>query len=389
MKKRLISLMTLLCCIMVSFCTATAFGASAELKVSSGGKYTKGSQVSITYTYTGTDFSMANTTVSYNSSVLQYESCIGGTAPESASGVLDIKAGDGSKRNSLTVTLNFKAIKAGKSDIVISTGASGVMDYDGSALNIPTKSISITVEDPSPELSSNADLALLKVSAGSLSPDFSPSVTSYTVNVSEGVQICTISASPQDSNAEVSIHGSKELSTGRNVRSVTVTAQNGVTKTYTVVINRGDKQDSESETENNTTSEVGDISVSIGNQEYVVKENYGDNDIPEGFLLSAAKYGDHEIPVVRDSKLRYAFALLKNQATGIEEWFFYDEGNNYFVNLSELEDDEAAAYAALLEENLQTEGSHGALLIILTAAMAAGIAAIIILRHKFTKKKTN
>ncbi len=125
-------------------------------------------------------------------------------------------AGDGNAHSSLSVTLTFEALKVGSSNISVSPGGDeGIIDYDGNPLSVSSKSTTVSVTNPSSSASSNANLSSLKVSAGSLSPSFSPSRTSYTVNVGEDVSVCTISATPQDSAATVSVGGSKNLSMGK------------------------------------------------------------------------------------------------------------------------------------------------------------------------------
>ena len=87
MKKRLIVL-TLILCLMFSFCSASnALGASASLSISGGGSYTVGSTIRITYTFSATNIAGTSAQIVYDASVLSYKGCSGGTAPSTASGV--------------------------------------------------------------------------------------------------------------------------------------------------------------------------------------------------------------------------------------------------------------------------------------------------------------
>ena len=47
-----------------------------------------------------------------------------------------------------------------------------------------------------------------------------------------------LSAATEDDGATYTVSGSKNLSVGKNVRTVTVTAENGATRTYTITIIR-------------------------------------------------------------------------------------------------------------------------------------------------------
>lgn len=405
MKKRLI-LLTLILLLAISMTNTAAFGASANLSISGGGTYTKGSTVSITYTYSGTDFGVANTNITYDSSVLEYKSCSGGSA-SAANGVLNVIAGDGNQRSSLSVTVTFNAKQAGSSGITVSTGSGGVVDYDGNDLSVASRSTTVTVKDPSPQKSGNANLASLKVSAGSLSPAFSPSRTSYTVNVGKDVSVCTISATPEHSKASVSVSGSKNLSEGKNVRTVTVTAENGSTKTYTITINRGKSttggdDPNPDNPDNPDTPEVDvpqDIVVTVGDIEYTIVESVEESDIPKGFALTLAQYGEYDIPVIKDNNLKYTFVLLKNSNTGDQEWFFYDEDTDSFSSSSQLSVDEALEYSKLLAElngeeddSFKLGKTEKILIMSLGGTLAAMFIAIIALQTKIIKKnkaKTN
>jgi hypothetical protein len=87
-------------------------------------------------------------------------------------------------------------------------------------------------------LSYDADLSALGVSPGWLSPAFDPSVTSYTVNVPNGVMGLTVSATQDDPLATLFGDGYYALAVGPNVIVITVTSTNGTVKTYTITVNR-------------------------------------------------------------------------------------------------------------------------------------------------------
>jgi len=86
--------------------------------------------------------------------------------------------------------------------------------------------------------SSNANLSNLTVSEGTLTPAFSASVTSYTVSVANSVASLNVTATAADPAATVLGDGTKTLSVGPNTVNVTVTAENGTTNTYVIVITR-------------------------------------------------------------------------------------------------------------------------------------------------------
>ena len=87
------------------------------------------------------------------------------------------------------------------------------------------------------KLSSNANLASLSISQGTLSPKFSASKTQYTVNLNGDVASIKLNATAADSKAMVYGTGTKSLKPGKNTISVSVAAEDGSTKEYTITVN--------------------------------------------------------------------------------------------------------------------------------------------------------
>ncbi len=345
MKKRILNFSLVFTLIIALVCSSatTVFGASVS--ASGGGSVTKGSTVTVSYTFSANSIIGAEASFEYDSNILQYKSCSGSidTTGYGSAGVIKVTAsGDTQAYKSITVSLTFTAINVGTSNVKLTNGF--VIDFnDLSNSPVSGGSTSVTVSNPAPTVSSNANLSSLKVSAGSLSPSFSPSRTSYTVNVGEDVSVCTISATAADTDATVSVSGSKNLAEGRNVRTVTVTAPNGSKKTYTIVINRGEVKTEEPEEEQKPNEGV---TATVGEIEYLVQETIKPEDIPNGFSLSLAKYDETDIPVIKDSEYKYTLALLKNQENGDVAWFFYDEANGTFSSAQSLTSEELIAFFA-------------------------------------------
>ena len=394
MRKRILALFILLA-LLISALTANVAFASVPVKasISGGGTYEKGQTITVYLKYEGTTFGSATARFTYNSSILQLISSSDG--PQSASGVFYQSVINENGVRSLTCSATFKAVGTGQTSISAEFVEGATLDFqDISANNVST---TVSVKSSSPSVSGNANLSYMSVSAGSLSPSFSPSVTSYTVNVGSDVTVCTISADTQDSNAVISVSGSKELKTGKNVRSVTVTAENGTTKTYTITIYRtegtggGDEEEKPGDDEQQKIPE--DIKVSVGDKEYILAENISENDVPKGFTITSAMYGEYEIPVIKDSELKYTLAMLKDPETGDGKWFFYDEENDTFSSSSQISAEDAMRFAELAAyyDNKGDEPSgigmtDKILLAVLGVTAVALAAAVIALRRKSSKR---
>ncbi|MDC7223418.1 MAG: cadherin-like beta sandwich domain-containing protein [Spirochaetales bacterium] len=91
------------------------------------------------------------------------------------------------------------------------------------------------------EKSSDASLASLSLSEGSLTPSFSSDVFSYTAEVENTVESLTVSAAVQDSAASLlSGTGEFSLTVGETSLSVVVEAEDGTQAIYTVLVTRAE-----------------------------------------------------------------------------------------------------------------------------------------------------
>ena len=106
-----------------------------------------------------------------------------------------------------------------------------------------TKTFNLTVTKLPP--SGNANLAALTATGISLTPEFSSATENYSAGVGHDTNSTTITATPADNTATVTINGTPgssstvDLSAGSNTVTIEVTAQDGITqKTYTLNITR-------------------------------------------------------------------------------------------------------------------------------------------------------
>lgn len=91
---------------------------------------------------------------------------------------------------------------------------------------------------PTSDKNTNAYLKSLSVKGQTLTPSFSYTTTTYTVSVPNSVSSVTINAESASSKASVSGTGTVSLKTGSNTVKVTVRAQSGTTKTYSITFIR-------------------------------------------------------------------------------------------------------------------------------------------------------
>ncbi|MGN1343311.1 MAG: cadherin-like beta sandwich domain-containing protein, partial [Traorella sp.] len=90
------------------------------------------------------------------------------------------------------------------------------------------------ITTPSTPKSSDNNLKSLTLSVGKLSPDFDSSITDYSVELERDVTKLTINATANHAQASISGVGEKTLVPGENSFKITVTAENGNSKVYTI-----------------------------------------------------------------------------------------------------------------------------------------------------------
>ncbi|MFJ5714065.1 beta strand repeat-containing protein [Neobacillus sp. NPDC093127] len=185
-----------------------------------------------------------------------------------------------------TVTVNGKSVESGSSSTPINLGTGDntitivVTAQDGS-----TKTYTVVVKRAK---SSNADLSNLTISNGTLSPAFNSGTTRYTVSVPNDVKNMAFTPTAADDFATVTVNGKSvesgsastpiNLGTGDNTITIVVTAQDGSTKTYTVVVKRAKSSNADL---SNLLISDGTLSptFSSGTTGYTVSVNYDVKDM--------------------------------------------------------------------------------------------------------------
>lgn len=117
-----------------------------------------------------------------------------------------------------------------------------------SAIKTVTKSTSSSTTSTK---SSNAYLSKLQINQEGLTPNFNKNKTSYAVTVGENVNDLKVTAVAEDSKSKVAISGNTGLKNGDNKVYITVTAQDGTKKVYTITVTKtGDANKSNSYLQN-------------------------------------------------------------------------------------------------------------------------------------------
>jgi hypothetical protein len=214
--------------------------------------------------------------------------------------------GGGSYASGAVISITANTAPAGKQFKNWTSSGGGTFANANSAsttFTMPSNAVTVTAnyEDATRPPSSDNTLSGLNLVAGiTLTPAFSPNVLNYTVEVGYEVINLVITATAADNAATVVVTGADHLTVGANTVTITVTAEDGTQRTYTVIVTRSDIPDGIEQVAaahvwayGNTLyikaiqSGVAYVYTVTGNIAYVVSYHIGDNAItlPAGVYI--------------------------------------------------------------------------------------------------------
>ncbi|MBE5938844.1 MAG: hypothetical protein E7266_00465 [Lachnospiraceae bacterium] len=175
--------------------------------------------------------------------------------------------------NKTVATIKFKVSSNVKTGDKIEISVKNFIGSDGSSeSDYGTVTYSVTVAAP---LSTNANLSALSIDGITLSPTFAPGTTTYNAGeVEYAKSSVSVKYTTEDAKAKVKVSGTN-LSVGNNKITVTVTAESGAKKTYTINITRKQNPNyvaSSDATLKSMTVSIGEISpkFSATHTDYIV-----------------------------------------------------------------------------------------------------------------------
>lgn len=218
--------------------------------------------------------------------------------------------GEGQTSQSYTYTFRVK----GTGSTTISVVNTAIASWD-EVVTSPTDSTTINLisrGEVEKNYSSDNNLASLEVEGYSLSPEFNKNTTNYKVEVDSDTTSVKINATANDSKARISGIGDIEVGEGANTINVVVEAENGSTKTYTIVVNVKEKDPI------NVKVDKEDLSV-------VRKSDELKDLVKDYYVETTIKINDEEVPAYKIEALDLTLVALKDDKGNIK-FYTYDDG---------------------------------------------------------------
>ncbi len=352
--KKIISLLAVSAIMLSAFAFNTA-AASGRTIFSVSNKSPKvGDTVTVTVTISADeDMYATEANVSVDAGILQFVS--GSSANLSGGSIKIVGTPGGSKSQSYTLTFTAKA--AGKTAISISgvkyvgadeVSVTGASDY----ITVTEPTSSATPSTPStPTPSSNANLSSITVSSGKLSPSFSASRTSYSVEVENSVNKITLGATAADSGAKITgTVRNRSIKVGLNSFVISVTAADGTKKNYTVNVTRLAKDGETTPSDDEPTVDTPIVDpenpylVKTETGEMLLQQAMGSISAPLGFTETETAFGGTVVKafVSGDAKtLLYALADTEGKDAALytynsdkeqfEQFKYYQNGERLYI----------------------------------------------------------
>lgn len=280
-----------------------------------------GNQVSVNMKITSDEaLGSSDVMLEYDSSALEF---VSGTNANGGAGSVRVKGSMESEgQKTFSFTLKFKALKAGTSSITVKSQE--VYDAASQAVTISHVGNSAVKVNAADSSSKDATLSSLTIAPGTLTPAFSADVTEYTAVVSSDVTSVTVSAPANDSNATVSISGNDDLQDGENTITCKVTAEDGTTATYTILVTKSDNAETSAEEPVDETGTETDGNAGVVGEEgnWTVAETFDDADLPDGFTATETEYDGKTVKAATDDTGITLLYMTDDSGNG--DFFVYD-----------------------------------------------------------------
>ena len=240
MKKKTSSLIKLLLTLaLVAAALLPQRAEAASSSLSGDSTVQAGSNVTLTFSISGSNVMGVEATLEYDSNTLEFtnydQKIRGWTMDYSSNHFLLYGVSNPINSSTSVLSVTFRVKSGLDSGTKLTAGFKNIIVSDGSK-DETVSGASWTGSVATPP-SSNCDLSSLSCSNATLSPAFNKSTTNYTATVPYAVESLNLSYKAADGAARVSVSGNT-LVVGSNTVTVTCTAATGAKKNYTITVTR-------------------------------------------------------------------------------------------------------------------------------------------------------
>lgn len=217
--------------------------------------------------------------------------------------------------NNRSKTWTLKAISKGSGKVTVKSAGGYAKNENRLTISKGSKTVKvITQAELEASYSKDNTLKYLSVDGQELSPSFSKDETNYKVEVPSDTTKIKINANKNDSTASVSGDGEHEVSEGENKFVVTVTAENGSTKEYIIIVNVIDPNP---------------INIKINDKNYVVVKRTSSIEKPEDYEFKEIELDEQKVPSLYNEVTKLTLLGLKDEEGNIKLYLYNKNDNSY------------------------------------------------------------
>lgn len=224
------------------------------------------------------------------------------------------------------VTVRVTAGTSG-SVTVTATPVTGFSDADANLYNPGSRSVTVAISASNSTTSNvgsnsgttavpksgNNKLATLTVDSGKLSPSFQADKTEYSMELGADTTSVTIGATPAFAKAKISGIGKVNVKPGMNHIKITVIAENGAKKVYTIRAN---------------VDSTPQVYFDYHKQKIGVVRDFEGVSIPKNFRAMEHTVDNHKISVFQQEELEILYGINDKKET---DFYLFDKENNALI----------------------------------------------------------
>ena len=223
------------------------------------------------------------------------------------------------------VSVTVKAGGSGKV-VVTATPVVGFSDADANIYSPGARSVSVNItsnntasskpnnSNSNNKKSNDNNLVSLNVDVGELSPVFDKSIVEYNLNLPASTNKITIKGNTSDSKAKVTGLGEVALKVGENIINITVTAENGSKKVYTIKA---------------YVDETPQVYLDYKNEKIGIVRNNSDMPTLEEFSNNEFKIDSYTINLYSKDNINLVYGINENNK---RDFYLFDKNNNKLEN---------------------------------------------------------
>lgn len=342
-------------------------------------------EVTMTVQSDNTKIGDVNVLLKYPSDTLEFKK---GTSASGGAGTIRVH-GKGTKDgdHKMNYVLSFKTSKPG--EFTVNIDSCEVYDENGAAITISHMGSSKITVAGGEAATGSVFLSTLEVSPGTLTPEFSPETTEYSITVGLSVDHLTINAIPSDGTSSVSVVNNEDLKEGENTVVIYVQSNDGQLQNeyhINVIKTEGGEENLPASQEVPTVESTDGVQLSCKGKTITIMDTGDEVTAPDGYRESQIRIDGKPVKgwICGDDAQPEYFLVYGMNDQGELNFYRYDRNEKtiqrYFNDTPASDFTDSEEYLLMKEslEESESKRSSGKLILLILAIVALLMLGIVI-----------